>query len=77
MGSIAAELAALHPVQFGFTGAYAITYTLTVFSATGAQLATDTIIVNAVPEPGSIAMFGASLAGLGLAWRRRRSAMIG
>jgi hypothetical protein len=53
------------------------TYTLTVSSATGTVLATDTIILNAVPEPGSIAIFATGLAGLGLAWRRRRSAMIG
>jgi hypothetical protein len=47
--------------------------TLTV-SGPGGQLASDTIVVNAVPEPTSMALFATGLAGLGMLRRRRRRA---
>jgi hypothetical protein len=52
------------------------TYTLTVFSATtGDRLATDTIVINAVPEPGSSqssepALPAWDLRGAGDVWQR-------
>jgi len=42
-------------------------------SCTPTLLGTDSIVIDAVPEPASLAIFGTALAGLGFLYRRRSS----
>jgi hypothetical protein len=55
---------------------YTVTLTVSSVGGSPAVLATDSIIVNAVPEPGTLGILAAGLAGLGLTRRRRRSTAV-
>lgn len=46
-------------------------HTFSLNSDDGSLLLIDPVPLNAVPEPGTLLLFGSSLAGLGAIWRRR------
>jgi hypothetical protein len=53
------------------------TFNMLVLTGGGALLAIDNINTPAVPEPGSVALLGAALAGFGILRRRRTAGRLG